>query len=156
MAHNGNSNFAIWLMDIHGNKIELLVNEIGYFKGSKAVQIPYSGYYIMDVSADGYWATSFYGGKIEGQSYGDDTSNDNTEESKLDSSVKDDIEESKLDSSMVKGENVLEYCNNDENCVVEYAKINKKISFCRYLDSRKKRKSCEADVIDLIRLGFNS
>jgi hypothetical protein len=56
MTHDGDANFAIWLLDNEGDRIELLVNEIGEFDGSKAVGIKNQGDYILDISADGRWA----------------------------------------------------------------------------------------------------
>ncbi|MFH2055148.1 MAG: hypothetical protein ABIJ61_04250 [bacterium] len=56
MSHSGRSNFAVVLMDADGQHIELLANEIGRFSGSKAVGIPRSDLYIMDVMADGDWS----------------------------------------------------------------------------------------------------
>ena len=58
MTHTGASNFAVILMDSDGQKIELLVNEIGKFDGAKAVGIAKRGEYILDVSADGKWAVT--------------------------------------------------------------------------------------------------
>jgi hypothetical protein len=58
MKHSGSRNFVIWLMDSSGNNEELLVNEIGSFDGSKAVRIPSSGYYLLDVDASGSWSVS--------------------------------------------------------------------------------------------------
>jgi len=55
MTHNGSRNFSIWLLDSRGGKIELLVNEIGAFNGSRPVQIEVAGSYILDISADGRW-----------------------------------------------------------------------------------------------------
>lgn len=55
MTHDGQSNFAIWLLDNQANKVELLVNEIGPFDGSKAVGISQEGDYLLDLAADGYW-----------------------------------------------------------------------------------------------------
>jgi len=55
MKHDGSSNFAIWLMDKNGREIDLLVNEIGLFDGSKAIGIPTSGIYLLDITADGNW-----------------------------------------------------------------------------------------------------
>jgi hypothetical protein len=55
MTHDGESNFDIWLLDSKGNKVELLVNEIGTFNGSKAVGIKEGGTYILDIDADGNW-----------------------------------------------------------------------------------------------------
>ncbi|HJH28005.1 MAG TPA: hypothetical protein C5S37_14865 [Methanophagales archaeon] len=47
MTHDGDSNFAVWLLDGEGDKIELLVNEIGEFDGSKAVSIRNRGVYLF-------------------------------------------------------------------------------------------------------------
>jgi len=55
MKHLGKSNFSVVLMDKKGDNIELLVNEIGEFDGSKAVGINRSGLYLLDISADGEW-----------------------------------------------------------------------------------------------------
>lgn len=55
MTHTGSRNFGIWLYDSNGERLELLVNDIGNFNGSKAVQIPANGEYLLDVSADGPW-----------------------------------------------------------------------------------------------------
>jgi hypothetical protein len=55
MHHDGDSNFVIWLLDWKGNRISLLVNEIGPFEGSKAVSLK-PGVYVMQVDADGNWA----------------------------------------------------------------------------------------------------
>ena len=55
MKHSGSSNFIIWLLDHNGKNVELLVNEIGDFNGSKAVGISTPGDYILDISADGPW-----------------------------------------------------------------------------------------------------
>lgn len=56
MTHNGQSNFGVWLLDKNGNNVELLVNEVGIFDGSKAVGIPSTGIYLLDISADGNWS----------------------------------------------------------------------------------------------------
>jgi hypothetical protein len=58
MTHDGDSNFAIWLLDEDGDYVDLLVNEIGEFEGSKAVGITKSGIYLLDISADGVWEVS--------------------------------------------------------------------------------------------------
>jgi len=55
MNHDGDSNFAIWLYSANGDRLELLVNEIGPFEGSRAFTIPRSGEYLLDVSADASW-----------------------------------------------------------------------------------------------------
>lgn len=56
MAHDGTSNFAIWLLDWRGDWVELLVNEIGPFDGGKAVGIWQGGIYLLDITADGSWS----------------------------------------------------------------------------------------------------
>lgn len=58
MKHDGSSNFSIFLLDDMGNREELLVNEVGSFDGSKAVQIPETGNYLLDIGADGAWTVT--------------------------------------------------------------------------------------------------
>ncbi|MEK7612120.1 MAG: hypothetical protein AAB407_02150 [Patescibacteria group bacterium] len=58
LTHNGSRNFSIWLMDKNGGNVDLLVNTIGPFNGSKAVQIPKTGIYLFNVDADGAWTIS--------------------------------------------------------------------------------------------------
>ena len=58
MTHDGDSNFAVWLLDDEGDKVELLVNEIGEFDGSKAISISKGGIYLLSISADGNWEIS--------------------------------------------------------------------------------------------------
>lgn len=58
LTHNGASNFAVELLDENGDTVELLVNKIGSFDGSKTVGIASSGEYILDVSADGKWTVN--------------------------------------------------------------------------------------------------
>ncbi|MFA7174821.1 MAG: hypothetical protein WC340_15705 [Kiritimatiellia bacterium] len=55
MTHDGDRNFAVWLLDSKGNKKDLLVNKIGEFEGSKAIKIYDSGVYLLDITADGKW-----------------------------------------------------------------------------------------------------
>ena len=58
MKHSGNRHFSIWLKDDKGNNVDLLVNEVGSFDGSKAVTVPKTGTYIFDIDADGEWDIS--------------------------------------------------------------------------------------------------
>ena len=58
MKHDGKSNFAVILLDSEGDTVELLVNTIGKFDGSKAVGIKRKGTYLLDISADGRWSVS--------------------------------------------------------------------------------------------------
>ena len=55
MKHSGSSNFIVWLLDSNGNNVDLLVNEVGAFDGSKATGIKYSGIYCLNIAADGNW-----------------------------------------------------------------------------------------------------
>lgn len=55
LTHDGQSNFAIWLLDDQGNQIDLLVNTIGPFDGSKALGIQKPGLYLLNIQADGNW-----------------------------------------------------------------------------------------------------
>ncbi len=56
LKHSGESNFSVWLLDDDGNRVELLVNEVGNFEGSRAVQIATNGKYLFDISAGGPWS----------------------------------------------------------------------------------------------------
>ena len=47
MTHDGQSNFAIQLLDNQGNFVDLLVNEIGTFNGSKVLGIEEFGPHIL-------------------------------------------------------------------------------------------------------------
>jgi len=59
MHYGGNSNFIVRLLDTKGNDIEGLVNEIGSFDGSKAVQIPREGEYVLNLEhAMGDWTVN--------------------------------------------------------------------------------------------------
>ena len=64
LFHDGSSNFAIWLIDAQGNLVELLVNEIGPFDGSKAVSVTDDllaaspGIHFLDIAADGNWTVT--------------------------------------------------------------------------------------------------
>lgn len=55
MTHDGDSNFAIKLLDDQGRYQALLVNEIGTFEGSKAERIDKAGMYLLDITANGNW-----------------------------------------------------------------------------------------------------
>ncbi len=55
LEHDGERNFAVWLLDNNGKNVDLLVNEIGPFDGSKATGIKYDGIYCLDINADGNW-----------------------------------------------------------------------------------------------------
>lgn len=58
MKYDGSENFIVWMVDDQGNKVDLLANEIGSFDGSKAVRIPQTGTYLLDITANGKWKVS--------------------------------------------------------------------------------------------------
>jgi len=58
MKSIGSRNFAIWLLDESGDRVDLLVNEIGSFDGSKMIYIENEGNYILDVTANDKWKVS--------------------------------------------------------------------------------------------------
>lgn len=58
MKYKGDKNFIVWLFDANGEKIDLLVNEIGSFNGLKEIYIPSQGSYMFDIQADGNWDIS--------------------------------------------------------------------------------------------------
>ena len=56
MAHSGQSNFIVSLLDEEGNEVGFsLANEIGSFNGSKAMNIAKGGTYLLNIQADGNW-----------------------------------------------------------------------------------------------------
>ena len=58
LRHAGTRNFIVHLLDASGTSIDLLVNRIGDFSGSKGVRIPRAGQYTLNIEADGTWAIS--------------------------------------------------------------------------------------------------
>jgi hypothetical protein len=56
MQHQGSSNFTIWLVDRSGKKVDLLVNVVGEFSGSKAEEITTASEYHLNITSDGQWA----------------------------------------------------------------------------------------------------
>ena len=55
MVHQGESNFIVDLLDDEGAEVGYLINEIGQYDASQAVQIPEDGTYLLNVEADGSW-----------------------------------------------------------------------------------------------------
>ncbi|OCA86219.1 MULTISPECIES: hypothetical protein [unclassified Bacillus (in: firmicutes)] len=53
--YTGGSNFIVKLMDEAGNNVELLVNEIGSYKGKTFAMINTTGNYYLDIKASGNW-----------------------------------------------------------------------------------------------------
>lgn len=54
MKHDGKSNFAVILRGNDGGRKDLLVNTIGIFDGSKAINT--TGIHLLSISADGNWS----------------------------------------------------------------------------------------------------
>ena len=55
MSHKGNSNFAIWLYTGSGSRKQLLVNEIGNYQGTVAIEDKIENGY-LEIEADGQWS----------------------------------------------------------------------------------------------------
>lgn len=57
MTHQGDANFIVDLLDENGASVVPmgLVNEIGPFEGSRAMQVPEDGIYLFSVQANGPW-----------------------------------------------------------------------------------------------------
>jgi hypothetical protein len=55
IKHQGSSNFIVWLVDSSGRKVDLLVDVIGEFSGSKAEGITTADDYSLDITADDAW-----------------------------------------------------------------------------------------------------
>ncbi|WP_052344288.1 hypothetical protein [Bacillus ndiopicus] len=53
-THNGGRNFVLTLYDANGNRIDMLVNTIGGYKGAQAIAVT-AGEYKYEVKADGAW-----------------------------------------------------------------------------------------------------
>ncbi|WP_251550787.1 hypothetical protein [Neobacillus muris] len=54
-SHNGSDNFIVKLQNENGSNIDLLVNEIGNYKGKTFAQIPSDGNYYLNINAGGAW-----------------------------------------------------------------------------------------------------
>jgi hypothetical protein len=67
MTHQGNNYFSVWLLDKNGARLPggLLANEVGPYEGSRAIQVPRDGIYLLQVEADGPWSV-----KVEGLNLG--------------------------------------------------------------------------------------
>ncbi len=56
MEHQGPGDFTVRLLDEQGGLVEELARATGPFRGSKAVGVPRSGRYLLDVNATGRWS----------------------------------------------------------------------------------------------------
>ena len=54
-THEGSSNFIVWLVDMEGNEIDLLFNEIGSYEASHYIPVV-QGFYAFNVDAGGAWS----------------------------------------------------------------------------------------------------
>ncbi|MGA1841950.1 MAG: hypothetical protein ACMUIU_15130 [bacterium] len=64
MQHDGGSDFIVWLLNSNTNeKISLLVNKSGFFYGTVAEGLE-SGYYKLEIEADGIWLINVSGNII--------------------------------------------------------------------------------------------
>jgi hypothetical protein len=57
MTHQGDANFSVDLLDENGESVVPmgLVNEIGPFEGSRAMQVPDDGIYLFSTQANSPW-----------------------------------------------------------------------------------------------------
>ena len=58
--YSGSGNFIVQLMDENGNDVELLVNDIGSYKGKTFAVIQTAGNYYLNVKASSSWNFSVY------------------------------------------------------------------------------------------------
>ncbi|WP_193769116.1 O-antigen ligase family protein [Metasolibacillus meyeri] len=56
-THSGGRNFVLTLYDANGNRVDMLVNTIGGYKGAQAIAIE-AGEYKYEVKADGAWTVN--------------------------------------------------------------------------------------------------
>ena len=59
-SYSGSRNFIVELMDENGNNVELLVNEVGSYKGKTMAVIEQPGKYYLNVTASAGWNFSVY------------------------------------------------------------------------------------------------
>jgi hypothetical protein len=55
IRHDGNSNLIVKLLDRNGKEIDTVFNQIGPFKGQRAINVPNGGLCLLDIQADGNW-----------------------------------------------------------------------------------------------------
>lgn len=55
ISHQGSNNFIVELLDLEGNFVDLLVNDVGKCELNKRVNLHQSGPYLFDIKADGKW-----------------------------------------------------------------------------------------------------
>lgn len=58
-THDGDSNFSVILFNAGTGKYgDLLVNEIGAYNGESAISVKETGYYLLEIDADGKWTAN--------------------------------------------------------------------------------------------------
>lgn len=55
LEHRGRDRFVVLLLDDRAEVVARLADASGDFTGSKAVRVPRSGSYLLDIQADGDW-----------------------------------------------------------------------------------------------------
>lgn len=56
LTHEGSGNFAVWLLDRTGNRVDLLANKMGGYSGEKAIGVQRTDLFYLDIMADGPWS----------------------------------------------------------------------------------------------------
>lgn len=62
LEHRGSSRFVVRLLNERGALTEEVVSATGPFNGSKAIEVPRTGQYLLDVTADGAWSVRLRSG----------------------------------------------------------------------------------------------
>jgi hypothetical protein len=61
LEHRGQGRFVVRLLGEQGVLVDTLADAAGGFRGSRAVQVPQGGRYLLDVAADGAWSVRLRG-----------------------------------------------------------------------------------------------
>ena len=56
LSHSGGGHFSAWLLNSDGDRVSLLANETGQFRGSKLIALERAGQFVLDVSATDAWS----------------------------------------------------------------------------------------------------
>lgn len=56
MKYDGSTNFTIHLLNPDGTLVEVLADVNGSYKGTKTINVPKTGSYILDVKCKGTWS----------------------------------------------------------------------------------------------------
>ncbi len=58
LTHNGTGNFAVWLVNGQGTKIDLIVNEIGTYDKLRGLHATNDDDYTLEIMASGSWTAT--------------------------------------------------------------------------------------------------